>query len=162
VRVNGETVGGDWRPGTYAALRRDWRAGDEVALDLPMPVRRLRAHPRVLADTGRVALARGPLVYCLEAVDHPGVDPWDMVLPEGADLVAEPRPDLLGGVTGLRAEGVVRPATAWEGALYRERGALPGEAPGQPAALYAVPYFAWANREAGPMQVWLRSDPGPG
>ena len=66
-----------------------------MTLDLPMPVRRLRAHPHVLADTGRVALAGG-LVYCLEAPDHPGIDPWDVVLPEGAELVAEPQPGLLG------------------------------------------------------------------
>ncbi|HEX2515322.1 MAG TPA: beta-L-arabinofuranosidase domain-containing protein [Chloroflexota bacterium] len=164
VRINGEPAGIEERPGTYVALRRAWQEGNEVTLDLPMPVRRLRAHPHVLADTGRVALARGPLVYCLEATDHPGVDPWDVVLPEGAELVAEVQPGLLGGVTRLRGEGVVRPAAAWEGALYREGGTAPAEAPGQArtAPLSAVPYFAWANRDAGPMQVWLRSDPGPG
>jgi uncharacterized protein len=162
VRVNGETAGIEGRPGTYAALRREWREGDEVTLDLPMPVRRLRAHPHVLADTGRVALARGPLVYCLEGADLPGVDPWDVVLPEGARLVAEPQPGLLGGVTRLRGEGVVRPAASWEGALYRDVGRERAEEVTRPAPLSAVPYFAWANREAGPMQVWLRSDPGSG
>ena len=115
VRVNGEPAGIEERPGTYAALRRAWQEGDEVTLDLPMPVRRLRAHPHVLADTGRVALARGPLVYCLEAADHPGVDPWDVVLPEGAELVAERPAGPAGG----------RDAPA------RGRGGAPGRQPGR-------------------------------
>jgi DUF1680 family protein len=159
VRVNGERQTLEAGPGSYAAVRRAWREGDEVVLDLPMPVRRLRAHPRVLANTGRVALARGPVVYCVEGVDHPGLDVWDLELPAGAALEPEARPDLLGGVVVLRGEAVVARAGAWDGRLYEPAARRP-EPERRPAGVLAVPYYAWANRESGPMQVWLREAGG--
>jgi DUF1680 family protein len=159
VRVNGERQSLEAGPGSYAAVRRAWREGDEVVLDLPMPVRRLRAHPRVLANTGRVALARGPVVYCVEGVDHPGLDVWDLELPAGAALEPEARPDLLDGVVVLRGEAVVARAGAWDGRLYEPAARRP-EPERRPAGVLAVPYYAWANREPGPMQVWLREAGG--
>jgi DUF1680 family protein len=155
MEINGRPAGVPAEPGSYAVLQRTWEAGDVVDLELPMPVRRMVAHPRVLADQGRVALARGPLVYCVEAVDHPGVDVWNLELPAGAPIRAEEAPDLLGGVVVLRGEAVAVGQPGWEGRLYAPLEALP-PAQRRPVPLLAVPYYAWANRRPGPMQVWLR------
>ncbi|MCA1595910.1 MAG: glycoside hydrolase family 127 protein, partial [Chloroflexi bacterium] len=73
VSVNGG-VQQRYPPGEYAALTRQWKRGDRVVLSLPMPVRLVESHPRVTSNHGQVAICRGPLVYCLEAVDNPGVD----------------------------------------------------------------------------------------
>lgn len=146
-------------PGTYVELRRAWRAGDALELDLAMPVRRLASHPHVLANTGRVALARGPLVYCLEGVDHPSVDVWDVDLPADAPLAAQDAPDLLGGVVVLRGEGLLGDGAARHDRLYRavEHQPAPPAPTTRSTPLVAIPYYAWANRAPGPMQVWLRS-----
>jgi DUF1680 family protein len=141
-------------PGSYAEVRHRWGPGDAVELTLPLRIRRVASHPRVLANSGRVALARGPLVYCVEAVDHPGVDVWDLGLPEGNRLEAAERPELLGGVVALTGEAVEAPSAGWGDGLYApaERAPVPAR---RPVPLRAIPYFAWANRAAGPMQVWL-------
>lgn len=155
VRLNGKHTEAPVTAGGYVALRSHWRTGDEVELELPMPVQQLVAHPHVLADTGRVALARGPLVYCVEGADHPHVDVWDLELPDDAPVAAERRPDLLGGVVALVGEAVAAPAGAWDSQLYLPTGQQPPILR-QPTPLRAIPYYAWANREPGPMAVWLR------
>ena len=142
LAVNGEPGRTGLGPGAYASVERPWRAGDTVELDLSMPVRQIHGSPQVSATEGRVALARGPLVYCLEQADRPARDVWGIVLEPDAVFVAEDAPDLLGGVTVLRGPGT-RP-------------------PGPPSIdrfpLVAVPYYAWANREPGPMAVWILKD----
>jgi uncharacterized protein len=153
LTVNGESTTQQLTPGAYLPLRRRWQAGDTVTLTLPMPARRLAAHPHVLADQGRVALARGPLVYCLEGADHPGVDVWDVTLPPLAELQADPAPDLLDGVVVLRGEGVVEQPAAGSDGLYHP---TPSGVERRPVPLTFIPYYAWANRAAGPMLVWLR------
>lgn len=139
LSVNGEVVRADARPAGYAPAYRAWRAGDVVELDLAMPVRRLHGRPEVAATVGRVALARGPLVYCLEQADRPARDVWGLMLEPDALFVTEDALDLLGGVVVLRGVAV-RP-------------------PGPPLIdrfpVVAVPYYAWANREPGPMAVWI-------
>jgi DUF1680 family protein len=146
-------------PGSYAEVRRTWQRGDTVHLDLPMPIRRVECHPYVAGNSGRVALLRGPLLYCVEGVDNPGLDLRDLALPAGATFAAEHCPDLLGGVVVLRAPAhALPPDNAWEGLLYRTthpRVALPES---RSVNVTAIPYYAWANRDPGPMQVWLRSD----
>jgi DUF1680 family protein len=158
IAVNGQPYEGAIVPGSYAEVRRTWGAGDVVELNLPMPPRRVECHPYVMENAGRVALMRGPILYCLEQVDHPDVDLRDIVLPADAPLLAEFCPDLLGGVAVLRGRGViVPPDEGWAGRLYRSarpRSAVPAD---QPVGLRAVPYYAWANREPGAMRVWLRT-----
>jgi DUF1680 family protein len=124
--------------GGYAVVSRTFAPGDVVTLDLPMPVRRVLADERVTDDAGKVALERGPIVYCAEGADHAGAV-LDLVVPDGARLTAEARPNLLGGVTVLR--GTVR------------------DAKGQPRALLAIPYYAWSHRGPGEMAVWLKRQP---
>lgn len=156
LAVNGAPVGERLEPGRYAEIRRDWRPGDVVALSLPMDVRRVISHPRVEENAGRVALMRGPLLYCLEQADHPGVDVRDMALPDDAPVQAESRPDLIGGVVTLTADGrQAPPGDAWTDDLYQEARSVgsPTEVMAEP--LTAIPYHVWANREAGPMRVWL-------
>lgn len=137
----------------YAIIEREWRDGERVALELDLPAERVRAHPRVAADRGRVALMRGPLVYCLEQADiGSGIEA--LRLPGDAPLTAEARPDLLGGVVVLR--GVARREEAPEsGPLYTagEHPVTPREVP---APITAIPYFAWENRGPGEMAVWIR------
>lgn len=143
VRVNGQAVAPVPLVKGYLRLHRQWRQGDIVVLDLPMPVLRIVADPRVTPDAGRAALQRGPIVYCAEAVDHDG-QTRHLVLPGSADLAPVHRPDLLGGVTVL----CTRP----------EKPSAPS--PGRPALLrVAVPYAVWCNRKPGEMDVWLPAGP---
>ncbi|HTE17678.1 MAG TPA: beta-L-arabinofuranosidase domain-containing protein [Armatimonadota bacterium] len=157
--VNGETVATDAAPDSYAEIRREWRTGDALRLSLPMPVTRVRSHPYVTNNAGRVALRRGPLVYCIEQTDLHGVDPRDVVLPAGSELSAAWEPDLLGGIVTLRGPATARDhAAAWNGDLYRTDAEAP---PAERAIeLTAIPYYAWANREPGGMAVWIESASG--
>ncbi|MCC7494078.1 MAG: glycoside hydrolase family 127 protein [Fimbriimonadaceae bacterium] len=120
-------------------------AGATAVLTLPLLPRRVWAKPEVREDNGRVALFRGPLLYCLEELDNgPGVD---QLAPVG-ELTAEWCPDLLGGVTVLRGQG--RRRVSWSGELYRSTPPAWEE-----VALTAVPYALWQNRGVGQMAVWL-------
>jgi len=132
----------------YATIKREWRAGDVVALDLPMPPERLYAHPNVRMDVGRVALRRGPLIYCVEEADNAGGPAQRLTLPRDAALSAE-RAETFGGVMTLKASAKeLVPAN--DGALYST---APPTA--RDATLVAIPYFLWTNREPGSMQVWI-------
>jgi len=159
VQVNDEPISESAAPGSYRELRRAWRPGDTVRLNLPMPVRPLKCHPRVAENAGRVALMRGPILYCVEAVDNPGVDLRDVIVTGEAGISADFESDLLGGVVVLRTEvAVVPPDEGWEGRLYRTAQPLAQRQTGF-LDLTAIPYYAWANRDAGPMQVWLADAP---
>ncbi|WP_163267185.1 glycoside hydrolase family 127 protein [Chelativorans alearense] len=150
AKVNGETV--DVSAGTvngYLDIRRRWAKGDRVELDLPMQPERVYANPQVTADFGRVALKRGPLVYCLEHADNPDIPVRQTRLPRSAEVRAVAREDLFDGVTLLTAEGKAI-GSDWHDTLYRTD---PPEE--RPATLTAIPYFLWNNRGPGPMQVWV-------
>ncbi|MEK5030182.1 beta-L-arabinofuranosidase domain-containing protein [Paenibacillus sp. FSL R7-0302] len=122
----------------YLVLDRKWSPGDKVVLELDMPVNKVRARPEVEADRGRVAVQRGPVVYCLEQTDHPGLSYDGYSMPSGAKFRVEHLPELLGGVTVL---------------LSRDKDGRP---------LRFIPYYAWDNREPGFMQVWVREREGSG
>jgi DUF1680 family protein len=159
LSINGHAFPGALAPGTYAELRRSWHQGDAVHLDLPMAVRQVESHPYVTGNNGRVAILRGPLLYCAEQADNPGFDPRDLYLPAGAAFAVDHHPDLLGGVAALRGPArALPPGGAWEGRLYRPARPRAAGPEGRLIELTAIPYYAWANREPGPMQVWLRSE----
>ncbi len=126
----------------YAEVRRKWRRGDSLEFELMMPVERVYADPKVKADVGRVAVRRGPVVYCVEAVDTGG-RVANLALPKDGELRAEHRADLLGGVTVIKGR-----------ALARQREGEREKA----VEFQAVPYFAWDDREPGEMAVWLAED----
>ena len=144
--------------GGYATIEREWRAGDVVHLSFPMHVRRIVSHPAVLENAGRIALRRGPLLYCAEAADHPNTDVRELTLPDDEEVRPSWRPDLLGGVTVLTADALAPvPDPAWDRWLYRGLAEVEARKTVlKHRILVAVPYFAWANREPGAMQVWLR------
>jgi DUF1680 family protein len=130
----------------YLKIARTWKEGDVVRLHLPMPIERVYAHPKVKADIGRVALQRGPVVYCLEGVDNGG-QVRDLALPRSAKLSATYTKDLLRGVVVVKGE-----ALAVSGGKDEKRAT-------EPRGFTAVPYFSWDNRKPGPMVVWLPENP---
>jgi len=149
IAVNGQPVQPLIDKG-YARIQRVWCAGDVVTLHLPMPIERIEAHPAVRHDCGRVALQRGPLVYCLEEADN-GADLNDLALPRDAQLHAAFDPNLLGGVTVITGQAVRRDRSRWQDALY-----LPAPTARVTVPIKAIPYYAWANRVPGEMLVWVR------
>ncbi|HWM03218.1 MAG TPA: beta-L-arabinofuranosidase domain-containing protein, partial [Actinophytocola sp.] len=146
VRVDGAPVdAGDG----YLRVRRDWSAGATVTLELPMPARVVQPHPRVDAVRGCVALARGPLVYCLEQADLPaGVVLEDVRIDPAATISAGRRPDV---PVALTTSGAIEPPAS--DVLYSPDHAAASR--GEPIELTAVPYFLWGNRNPGPMRVWI-------
>ena len=142
LAVNGSPVELTLAKG-YAAVERDWKAGDRVMLEMPMPIRRVVAHENVQEDRGKVALERGPIVYCLEGVDNPGPEFDALVLGDGAQLKSEYRADLLGGVEVISGEAQT---------LGRMSG---GAVESKARSFTAIPYYAWAHRGPSPMTVWL-------
>lgn len=131
--INGEKVTPEIDSG-YASFSRQWQAGDQVTFEFPMPIRRVLSHPLLKDNAGMVALERGPLVYCVEGVDHQE-SVFDLEVPDDAPLRTEVRPDLLQGLTVITGKVIAN---------------------GAPIRLTALPYYAWAHRGAGEMAVWLR------
>ena len=148
LKVNGATVTAAVLNG-YATLNRTWRRGDKLELKLEMPAERLYAHPAVITDAGRVALKRGPLVYCIEETDNPGGIVQRLKIGRDAQLEAKPRPDLFSGIVTLSASGTAISDDSWT-SLYRT-----SRSREEPAVLTAVPYYLWANRGKGSMVVWV-------
>jgi DUF1680 family protein len=148
VLVNGEQVELAIERG-YARIHRLWAAGDKVLLRLPMVAERLYAHPKVRADFGRVALRRGPLIYCFEEADNPGGEVQTVSLPRSSTIDSNWRGDLFGGVVTLAAEGS-REVAEQDAPLY-----APTPPEEREARLTAIPYYLWANRSPGSMQVWI-------
>jgi hypothetical protein len=128
--VNDSKVDMDIEKG-YARIHRKWQMGDTIALDLPMTVRRIVAHDEVEDDRGKVALQRGPIVYCFEGVDNDDRI-LDRNLPDNMVFSTGFRSDILGGVL-----------------------AIEGNVPDTTESLTAVPYYAWSHRGTGEMSVWL-------
>ena len=156
VTVNGKAVSGA-KPGEYLAIARRWSQGDVIQLKLEMPVQVLQANPQVADDAGRVAVQRGPLVYCLEELDQPaGVAMSDLAVALGqkpqAQFQTEMKNDLLGGVVVLRHTGVAYERASSRNALYSRYGG--GQAPSRRVPLTFIPYYAWSNRQETSMQVW--------
>ena len=144
VALNGKRLDAKPRDG-FVAIRRRWKAGDSIALDLPMPVRQVKAHPEVEASRGRLAILRGPVVYCLEDADNSC--PVDQVaIAPDARFEERFEPDLLGGVVVLKVKG------QQEGVVETDDGF---EVARRPVELTAIPYYAWDNREPGRMVVWV-------
>jgi DUF1680 family protein len=123
--------GYDPRQGRFIPLRRVWSPGDAIDLEFDLPIQLRRAHPKIRGQRGMVALTRGPLVYCLESVDHPDLDIFSARLIP-ATLHAEHLPELLGGITVLRGQTTNK---------------MP---------LTFIPYSLWANRGESQMTVWVR------
>ena len=144
LRLNGKETPVNLQDG-YATIRREWHKGDMVELELPMDIRRVRANTRVAADRDRVALQRGPIVYAAEWVDSPDHHARNILLADNQQLKAEWKPNLLKGVEVI--EGKVT-------ALHYDAG---HQLQRVEEAFTAIPYYAWANRGPGQMEVWIAS-----
>jgi DUF1680 family protein len=142
IKLNGTAI--SLRPDRegYVSLRRQWSEGDIIELDFPMPIRRVLSHENVEPNRGRVAVERGPIVYCVEGADHDG-RVMNLFLPDDAQLSAEFCPELLGGVMTIHGEGQ---------SFERDSN---GEPVTQAAAMTWIPYYAWCHRGANEMQVWI-------
>jgi DUF1680 family protein len=156
VTVNGKAVSGA-TPGQYLAVRRRWTSGDVISVKFGMKPQVIEANPRVVDDYGRVAVQRGPIVYCLEQMDQPeGVQLFDVSLDvrqkDASAFHEEFRKDVLGGIVMLKHTGAVSEKSNSRSALYRAYNSETSRA--RAVELNFVPYYAWANRAATPMQVW--------
>jgi len=146
LKVNGRNVPVALEKG-YVALNRKWADGDTISLSMPMPVRRVASHDLVEANRGRVALQRGPIVYCAEWPDNPDGRVRNLMLPDAAPLTAEFRGDLLHGVELIKGRAI--------SLAYDSQGRVNS----REQDFRAIPYYAWANRGRGQMIVWVPNTP---
>ena len=140
IAVNGKAVEYDLEKG-YAVLERKWKKGDKVEVMLPMQIQKIKSHVKVEDNVGKVALQRGPLVYCAEWADNFGLTS-NIILPEKASFTSEYRKDLLNGVTVIKSEAV---------AFSVDDNSISTKA----QSFTAIPYYAWAHRGTGEMIVWI-------
>jgi hypothetical protein len=153
IAVNGQRLDAPVASG-YADIQREWSNGDTVELAFPVAMDRLQAHPNVLPDHGKIALRRGPLIYCLEQPDHQ-VDVDQIVLPADAQLSSRLDANLFGGVYVIDSQGLRRDTPPWGEQLYRP---VPAGAR-ETTSLTAIPYAYWGNRGPGKMRVWIDAAP---
>lgn len=159
LAVNDEPIASPDIENGYLVLERAWQPGDVITLDLPVEPYLVQAHPRVDAVRDSVAIQHGPVVYCVEAADHPDVNVMDIRLGEDAPLRAIWREGLFGpGAVVIEAPGAAADVSEWDGTLYR-RVEECSEPPLQPITVVAIPYYAWANRGANAMRVWIPRPP---
>ncbi|MCP1184369.1 glycoside hydrolase family 127 protein [Paenibacillus sp. 1781tsa1] len=151
LKINGEWENFHVENG-YAKIKRSWSDGNTVEWLLPVRPKLIAAHPSIRADAGKVAIQRGPLVYCIEEADN-GAPLTSIALAAGPQLTEYTDPDLLGGCVIVEGDGLVTDdSDLWlDGMPYRsyikQRKAV---------RFKAIPYYLWGNRQAGEMSVWLR------
>jgi len=153
VLVNDKPVGGVPQPTSFFPMNRRWKDGDEIQLNLSMPVKLLHAHP-YSNNNGRVALSRGPLIYCIEAEDHPGANVFDILFPPDTKLSPHFESNFLGGMVTLKGDVLLQNLSSWQGKLYRSYQEEQNTKT-EPLEITAIPYFVWANRSPGKMLVWV-------
>lgn len=141
IRVNGKKIHYKETKG-YAVIPGEWKAGDEIDLELPLPVRRIETNPLVVNNRGKIALQRGPLVYCLEGTDHRDGFMFDHMIPDQGEIKSRFEKKLLNGIVTLTCKGKK---------LVTEE-SLPVE---KAVSIKAIPYYAWNNRGRSHMLVWI-------
>jgi uncharacterized protein len=141
VKLNGKTVKLQLDQG-YLVLKRKWKKGDVISLDLPMDIKRIKAHDKVVADAGKLSYERGPLVYCAEWPDNPDNKVLNLVVEKSSPLETATA-SILGGVTLIKSDGK---------SVSRDGG---NSVKSNPAKVTLIPYYAWAHRGAGEMMVWI-------
>ncbi|MFP4661346.1 MAG: glycoside hydrolase family 127 protein [Halanaerobiales bacterium] len=150
LKVNGEETNiDDMLDNGYLYIQRNWSDGDQVELVLSMPVEKVYSNPKIRENIGKVAIQRGPVVYCLEEVDN-GKNLPAIYLPQYADLEAQYKADLLGGVIIVKGQAMKLDEESWQDNLYTTDGHKL-----KAHEIIAIPYYAWDNRETGEMLVWL-------
>ena len=148
VKVNGKKVKSAPKQG-YVRIERLWRPGDKISIVFDMPVRIVYSDPRVKQNAGRAALMKGPVVFCLEETDNPA-PVENLLLPANSKFRIIRKTGLPGGVDIIKVKGF-RVNSGKQKQLYSDTAPKLEE-----CVLTAVPYFAWDNRKAGSMAVWLK------
>ncbi|WP_295122044.1 beta-L-arabinofuranosidase domain-containing protein, partial [uncultured Chitinophaga sp.] len=149
LSINGKMQQGDVIAG-YHALRRSWKTGDHIELFLDMPVTLIESNPFVEETRNQVAVKRGPVVYCLESTDQPGLNVFDVLIPANINLATSPGKIADGNVMKLTGTGQRVQHSNWQGTLYREVNTTT-----KPVNITFIPYYAWANRGKSDMTVWM-------
>ena len=152
LRVAGAPCDQVLESGEFVEIRRTWKSGETIELELEMPPVLIEGHPLIEETRNHVAIKRGPVVYCLESMDLPdGTQMADVKIAGNIQFEAKYKPDLLQGVTVLEGIVNVEKKGDWSGKLYREFD------PGKSSQVKTrfIPYYSWANRGEGEMSVWL-------
>lgn len=150
IQVNGEAQEYQVVNG-FACVDRVW-SDDNIQISFDMPAHFVRANPQVRADCGKVALVRGPEVYCLEETDN-GSNLASVFVDPSAEITEEYRDNLFGGAMTLHCKGFRLSESGWQdGELYKDAAAQYEE-----TNLTFIPYCYWCNREPGEMIVWIHS-----
>jgi DUF1680 family protein len=142
IKVNGQPFSFTIQNG-YAVINRTWKKNDKVEVSLPMEVRTVKANENVKDDIGKIALQRGPIIYCAEWADNNGRTS-NVIIPPGTVFSNEYKADLLNGVMVLKAE--VPAVHVKENSISTKT-----------QSFIAIPYYGWANRGKGEMNVWFPS-----
>lgn len=142
VHINGQQTPFTFEKG-YALINRTWQSGDQVTIDLPMTPRFIQARTEVSQNVDRLAIQRGPLVYCVEGVDHGG-QAWHFLLDKNTKLTPAAKTILDENITALTGTVPAFVPNARSSKLSL-----------RPQPFTAIPYYTWANRGQSPMQVWL-------
>jgi hypothetical protein len=142
VTLNGKAVEYNTETG-YIVINREWKKGDVVEVNLPMDIKRVVSRPEVSEDEERVAIQRGPIVYCVESTDNNG-QAWNVILPKDAALTAVQKTVLSEPVIAIQGEAPKLTISTDGSNIQTET-----------KQLVAIPYYTWANREQSQMQVWL-------
>lgn len=152
LQVNGSSTGPPLKSGSYVEVRRKWKVGDSVELNLPMDATLVESNPLVEETRNQVAIRRGPIVYSLESTDLPkGVRVQDVSIGADVKLTSRFEPNMLNGVTVVEATCSVKPSGDWDGKLYRPL----QNAHARTIDAKFIPYYAWSNRGPSEMTVWL-------
>ena len=142
IALNGQKI--NFTPDRgYAVIDREWKKGDEISIQLPMNVERVISNENIQANKGLVALQRGPLVYCLEHADNRG-KVMNIIFPDQAQFSASFNPSLLGGIVTISSKVPVIDISGQGESVSTSI-----------KEITAIPYYSWANRGEGEMQVWV-------
>ena len=150
ISVNGQHVDSELENG-YFIINRNWKKGDVVRIHFDMPIRTVVASPRVTDDRGRVAVERGPLVYCTEWADNADINPHHLLLPRQAQFEVAPAY----AIENKEADGKTFHVTAISAKGQEATIAEDGRLAVKDVAIKLIPYYAWNHRGAGKMDVWL-------
>jgi DUF1680 family protein len=142
ILINGSRVNYTMDKG-YAVLNRKWKTNDVISLSLPMNVKEIVSNDNVQDNTGKIALQSGPIVYCAEWVDNGGMTS-NLILPEGSVFTTEFKNDLLNGVNVIHSSAI---------AINIDNAGR--SVTSKPQAFTAIPYYAWAHRGKGEMEIWI-------
>ena len=142
LKLNGRDVKYEMKNG-YAFVYQVWKQGDKIELNLPMQIQKIRANEKIDADHGKLAIQRGPLVYCLEWPDNPDENVTTLAMDNNVQLQSSYRADLLKGVEIISGKAKLIRQTAKDTDVEKY------------IRFTAIPYYAWANRGKGEMMVWI-------